>query len=583
MIFDGDWNLLAGDRLKATASLVRRSGDISIQTDRITAGGSSVNVGVGVGVGIGIGSNNTISAGVKAARVTLTADGDALRVNALWDSERAGLAQADFSTRITSAANQGWAWPADAPLAGTLRAQLPQVGVWSVLAPPGWRIRGTLDANIALAGTRAAPQWRGTLNADSLALRSIADGIEFSNGRLRTTLSGQRLEINEFSMQGAGGDSAAGANAGGALTAKGFAEWLVSGTGNTPALAKFRIDLSAQAQGLRVSARADRRLAVSGNLQVKLLDAKLEIRGALKADQALFILPDENTPSLGDDVVVKASVKNPAPAQTQAPAPAQAPSAPGALGTAVLPAKGVRMVPDVAVTLDMGPDFRVQGRGLTTRLGGTLNLASSTATRGAPRLTGTLTTVRGSYKAYGQQLDIEEGVLRFSGPYDNPALDILAIRPNLTVRVGVQVSGTALSPRVRLFAEPELPEAEKLAWLVLGRSGANGGAEAAVLQQAALALLGGNGKGLSGGLAEALGLDELSFRGAASNADGTTSAAAVTLGKRLSRNFYVAYERSVAGTLGTVYIFYDLSKRFTLRAQTGEQSAIDLIFTVPYD
>ena len=96
-------------------------------------------------------------------------------------------------------------------------------------------------------------------------------------------------------------------------------------------------------------------------------------------------------------------------------------------------------------------------------------------------------------------------------------------------------------------------------------------------------MLGGNGKGLSGGLAEALGLDELSFRGAASNADGSTSAAAVMLGKRLSRNFYVAYERSVSGTLGTVSFFYDLSKRFTLRAQTGEQSAIDLIFTVPYD
>ena len=565
LIFDGDWNVLAGDTLKATASLVRRSGDLSIQAERFTAAGA----------GAGVGSVNTISAGVKAARVTLTADGNSLRVSALWDSERAGQAQADFSTSTASVANAGWAWPADAPLAGTLRAQLPQVGVWSFLAPPGWRIRGTLDANIALAGTRANPQWRGTLNADSLALRSIADGIEFSNGRLRTTLNGQRLEIIEFSVQGAGGGAGvqAGANTGGLLTANGFAEWPAANTGNTPTLSKIRIDLSARAQALRVSARADRRLAVSGNLQVKLLDAKLEVRGALKADQALFILPDENTPSLGDDVVVKASVKNPPPATAP----------PGALGTAASVPKSNRIVPDVAVTMDMGPDFRVQGRGLNTRLGGTLNLASSTATRGIPRLTGTLTTGRGSYKAYGQQLDIEEGVLRFSGPYDNPALDILAIRPNLTVRVGVQVNGTALSPRVRLYAEPELPDAEKLAWLVLGRSGANGGAEAAVLQQAALALLGGNGKGLSGGLAEALGLDELSFRGAASNADGSTSAAAVMLGKRLSRNFYVAYERSVSGTLGTVSFFYDLSKRFTLRAQTGEQSAIDLIFTVPYD
>ena len=581
LLFDGDWDVLAGDTLKAKASLVRRSGDISIQAEGFT-GIAPVTSPI---------TGPTISAGVKDARMTLMANGDALRVSARWDSERAGLAQADFSTRITSTANEGWRWPADAPLAGTLRAQLPQVGVWSVLAPPGWRMRGTLDANVAVAGTRGSPQWRGTLNADSLALRSIADGIEFSNGRLRTGLNGQRLEINEFSLQGAGGGGSGtgGVVAGGLLNAKGYAEWLSTGTGNTPALSKIRIELAAQAQGLRVSARADRRLAVSGNLQAKLLDTKLEIRGALKADQALFILPDENTPSLGDDVVVKSPAKKTGPPSSTATATATptatAPAAQttGARDGAQPAASNARIVPDVALTLDMGPDFRVQGRGLNTRLAGSLTLASSAATLGVPRLTGTLTTVRGSYKAYGQQLDIEEGVMRFSGPYDNPALDILAIRPNLTVRVGVQVGGTALSPRVRLYAEPELPDAEKLAWLVLGRSGANGGAESAVLQQAALALLGGNGKGLSGGLAEALGLDELSFRGSASNADGTTSAAAVTLGKRLSRNFYVAYERSVAGTLGTVYIFYDLSKRFTLRAQTGEQSAIDLIFTVPYD
>ena len=61
--------------------------------------------------------------------------------------------------------------------------------------------------------------------------------------------------------------------------------------------------------------------------------------------------------------------------------------------------------------------------------------------------------------------------------------------------------------------------------------------------------------------------------------NGTTTSASVTLGKRLSRDFYVAYERSLAGTLGTLFIFFDPSRRLTLRAQTGEQSAVDLIFT----
>ena len=116
------------------------------------------------------------------------------------------------------------------------------------------------------------------------------------------------------------------------------------------------------------------------------------------------------------------------------------------------------------------------------------------------------------------------------------------------------------------------------AWLVLGRSGANGGAEAAVLQQAAMALLGGQNS--SGGFAGRLGLDEISLGGAT---EGGATSATVTLGKRVSQDFYVTYARSLAGTLGTLSIFYDLSRRFTLRAQTGEQSAIDLIFTLRYD
>ena len=206
-------------------------------------------------------------------------------------------------------------------------------------------------------------------------------------------------------------------------------------------------------------------------------------------------------------------------------------------------------------------------------------------------MNGTLRTALGTYKAYGQQLDIEEGELRFTGPVNNPSINILAIRPNLTQRVGVQISGTALLPVVRLYADPDLAESEKLSWLVLGRSGANGGAEAAMLQQAAMALLGSKGGGVSTQIADAFGLDEISVRGGSDgSAPGSTSSntlgatgATVTLGKRLSRDFYVAYERSLAGTLGTLSIFYDLSKRFTLRAQTGEQSAVDVIFTVRYD
>ncbi|MES2976554.1 MAG: translocation/assembly module TamB domain-containing protein [Pseudomonadota bacterium] len=570
MSFDGDWDLQAGEQFRLQAGLQRRSGDLRVQADAVGASATGVQ----------------INAGVKEASLRLTSDGASVRASLRWDSENAGQVTADIGTRVARGA-EGWRWPADAPLDGTVRANLPRVGVWSVLAPPGWRMRGTLDANATLAGTRQAPHWTGTLQANDLALRSVVEGIEFSGGRLRATLSGLRLGIDEFSLQGApgggagaavnvAGNTAGSAASGGLLTVSGFVAWVPDGkppapaAGQAPAeasiLHKVRMELSAKAQALRVSARADRRLTVSGALQARLVDTRVELRGNLRADQALIILPDETTPTLGSDVVIKSSVPREASASAAMPG-----------------SSGVRILPDVAIVLELGNDFRVQGRGVNTRLAGVLTLQTTLGATAGPRLAGEVRAVQGTYRAYGQYLAIEEGVLRFTGPFDNPAIDILAIRPNLAVRVGVQITGTALAPRVRLYASPDLPDAEKLAWLVLGRSAAAGGAESAVLQQAALALLGGKGGGMSGGLAQAIGLDEISFRGAATAGDGTTSSAAVTLGKRLSRDFYVAYERSVAGTMGTFYIFYDLSRRFTLRAQTGEQSAVDLIFTLPYD
>jgi translocation and assembly module TamB len=547
LLFGGQWETRGGARPQTSATLTRSSGDLQLLAEEVPFGTLS-----------GLGNLN---AGVKDASVRLLIDGELLKTQLNWDSERAGQAQAAIESRLQNGPS-GWSWPDNAPLSGSLRVQLPPVGAWSLLAPPGWRLRGTLNADATVYGTRAAPLWRGRFTAQDLAVRSVADGIDFSQGQLRVRLDGQSLDIEEFTLHGA---PLAGSS-GGTVTVTGNVRWpLADGPATAPLLSRLRMALVAEARGLRVSARVDRRLVVSGQLKANLDADQLALRGTLTADQALFILPEDTAPQLGDDVQVRRPGKSAGP---ETPAKTTA---------------SLRVRPDVLLTLDLGQDFQVRGRGLSTRVAGSVTLRNASERSLAPLLRGELRTVQGSYKAYGQQLDIEAGLLRFAGPYDNPALDILAIRPNLQQRVGVQITGTAIAPVVRLYAEPELPEAEKLAWLVLGRGAGTGGAEAAVLQQAALALLGGSGRGLPGSLGQALGLDEVTMRGSTSNADGTATGASVTLGKRLSRDFYVAYERSLAGTLGTLYIFFDLSRRLTLRAQTGEQSAVDLIFTLRYD
>jgi translocation and assembly module TamB len=542
LMLAGRWDARHTDAQHLSAMLERSSGDLHLRVDDSR--------------------QDALPADLREARLELNLDAGSLSGSLRWDSTRAGKALMAFSTQLQPLGH-GWTLDQKVPIGGSLQIQLPPVDAWSVLAPPGWRLRGTMDADITLTGTLETPRWDGKLQARNLAVRSVVDGIDFSQGRLDARLHGQQIDIQEFSLQGA----PTSAGSGGQLALTGSIFWL-PGNSEADFLSRLSMALEMQAKALRLSTRSDRRVVVSGKVATQLRDARLSLSGSLAADQALITLPDDRAPQLGDDVVVR----RPAAKLPTSATPAQKPSASSR-------ASAPRLVTDLLIELDLGPDFQVRGRGLDTRLAGKLSLHAVNQER--PNLTGTVRTVRGTYRAYGQRLDIERGLVRFVGAADNPMLDILAIRPQLSQRVGVQVNGTALSPVVRLYAEPELPEAEKLAWLVLGRSASGRGGEAALLQQAALALLGGNRQGPSASLTQALGLDELSF--SSNNGSDTATGATVTIGKRLSKDFYVAYESGLAGTMGGFTIFYELSRRLTLRAQTGTPSAVDLIWTLRYD
>jgi translocation and assembly module TamB len=146
--------------------------------------------------------------------------------------------------------------------------------------------------------------------------------------------------------------------------------------------------------------------------------------------------------------------------------------------------------------------------------------------------------------------------------------------------VGVAVTGSAMNPRVRLSSEPEMSDTYKLSWLVLGREPDGlGQADTALLQRAAMALLAGEGEAPTDALLRNIGLTDFSLRQTASSTNSDVRETVVSLGKQLSRRWYVGYERSVNATTGTWQLIYRAAQRFTLRAQSGEDNALDLIWS----
>lgn len=544
--FDADWSVAlplqeplqarrsaSPEPAQARLALRRSSGDLSIDFGPDAAAGRRAQ------------------AGVEALELGAELQGQQLQAQLHFDSRLLGQARAQFGTQLLGPqpGAGGWSWAADAPLRGQLQAQLPRLSVWSrLLDALGWRFDGQVGIDARLSGSRAQPDWQGTLELDQFTLRSVIDGIDLSDGQLRARFDGNRLQIDQLQLRGAGGQ------AGGLLSGHGLAQWTTGADGrNQPSLS-----LTLQAHRLRLLARADQRLSLSGQLLAQLDHQLLDLSGHLHADEALFLLPDEATPRLGPDVQVR----------SRRPSPSLAERLP--------------FQTRIGIDLDLGPQFEVRGQGFTGLLRGQVRLETE-AGRNQPSLFGQVRTERASLRAFGQRLQIERGILRFNGPFDNPSLDILALRPHLgPQRVGAEVSGSAQAPRLRLYASPDLPEHEKLAWLLLGRPASGAGAQAAMLQQAALAMLHGWGVGADDGVfARLFGLDELVVRGPGVGPD--AAPAAITLGKRLSERLHVSYTRSLTGLMGTVAVFLDLSRHLTLRARAGDDNAIDLVFTYAFD
>lgn len=458
----------------------------------------------------------------------------------VWDLEPVftGRGLGEIRGRLAVRTTPERRWPHDdAPIEGQIRARVPDIGVWAHWAPPGWRLSGELATMAQVGGRFAAPTYTGEVTGKAIAVRNLLQGVNVRDGQFLVRLAGTTAQIESFTLRGGDGK--------------------VSVSGNADLGAKPGARLKLEAEQFRVLGRVDRMLTASGQAELVFAADSARLDGRFRIDDGLFDFTRADAPSLDEDVTVRG---------TEAPVEAPAADAQAA------GRKGQRFVMDVGI--DLGSQLRARGRGVDTGLGGSVRLTNP---NGRLAVNGTIESIGGTYAAYGQKLEIEKGVLAFNGPADNPRLDIWALRPNLDIRVGLQVSGPLQGLRVRLFSDPEMSETDKLSWLVLGRaSDGLGRNDTALLQRAAVALLAGEGQAPTDEFMRRLGIDELSLK----QSEGEVRETVVSLGKQLSRRWYLGYERGVNATTGTWQLVYRAAQRFTLRAQSGLENSLDLIWTL---
>ncbi len=544
LVLGAEWDLGMGDTLDGQLRVFRESGDLAVEGEIRT------------------------QLGLETLEAVLRARGDRLTLTADARGSAFGSVQANASLRAQRDANGLWSVPADTALTGSAALDMPSITWLGRLARENVETAGSLSGRVELSGTLDAPLASGQLTGLALQVALVDQGLILSGGEFLASFDSDRVRLERLTFVSP--------NRVRPREGRIPFDRLTATPGQFTASGEVRLDSGEggfrfRADRLPLLQREDRWMILSGEGSARSTWASLELSADFRADAGYIEFAETLPPSLSDDVVVLGRDEG----------------------------EGGAFAVSADVNVSLGDALYLSALGLETRLAGELKL------RLRPEhplsAVGTIATVGGSYHGYGQSLVIERGVVNFQGPLDAPGLNIVALRKGLPVEAGVGVTGSAKRPLIRLVSEPNVPDPEKLSWIVLGRApDAGSGADLGLLLPAAQALLGGPGGGMTDELSRSLGFDSFSIgqgelnsssRSATSRVVGggstissgpSVSSQVLSVGKRLDTDLFLSFEQSLGGAETLVKLSYQLSRRLSLVARGGTDNALDLNYSFSF-
>ncbi|OLU31547.1 hypothetical protein BVH03_08740 [Pseudomonas sp. PA15(2017)] len=412
--------------------------------------------------------------------------------------------------------------PANKPLSGQFRLNGLDLAIARPFVPMVERLAGQLNGSGTLSGDLLKPLVNGQL---ALSGGEVSGGelpTSFEDLQLRVLIAGESLQLNGGWRSGEQGQG----------TLSGALAWGGALEGS----------LNVQGNRLPVTVEPYANLEVEPDMQVRLADDRLSVSGKVSIPRGKIVvreLPPSTVKVSDDAVIVGAEAREKQPVAI-----------------------------NMDIDVDVGSDkLTFSGFGLNAELAGRVHIGDDLDTRGELNLN------KGNFRGYGQRLTIRRARLMFAGPIDQPFLDIEAIRKVDNVVAGLRVTGSAEQPRTEVFSEPAMSQEQALSYLVLGRPLSTGNEDNNMLAQAALALGVAGSSGVTGSVAESLGIQDFQL-----DTDGSGRSTSVVASGNLSERLSLRYGVGVFEPVNTVALRYALTRRLYLEAASGLASSLDLFY-----
>lgn len=397
----------------------------------------------------------------------------------------------------------------------------------------GEKASGILNANLRLGGNAQKPQVFGRLALTDVDFDGQFMPFDITNANININFNGMSSLMDGVIR-----------TTHGQLALNGNADW--------SELNAWRARIAAKGDRVRVSVPPMVRLDVSPDLVFEATPQLFSLNGRVDIPWARITvqeLPESAVGVSSDEVMLNDQRQPIAPASTSIPINSN-------------------------LIVNIGDDVRLDAFGLKARLKGALKVVQDKHGLG---LNGQIDIPSGRFHAYGQDLLVRKGQLLFSGPPDQPLLNLEAIRnPESTengVTAGLRVTGEADAPKLEIFSDPTMSQQEALSYLLRGQgldsTGADSGAMTSMLIGMGVAQ---SGK-LVGKIGEAFGVSNLAL-----DTQGVGDNSQVVVSGYVLPGLQVKYGVGIFDSLATLTLRYRLMPRLYLEAVSGIDQALDVLY-----